>query len=419
MAVGPTDPQLALKITPPRIPRTVLERARLGSALPELADKAVIALHAPAGSGKTSLLAQWRKEALQTGAVVAWLTLDGLDTDDRFVRGLAAAMRSASGRPNFGQACTRAADLGGGLFEGITEWLAEIADLSIETVLILDDVHALPQSTLDSSLAYLLLNAPSNLRVVLSSRKPLALPVADLPARGRFVDLGARELLFDQAETIALLQARFGSRIDLDSCVRLHELTEGWPLGLQLAIATIERSPDLQRGDRSVFGEFRRRPPAFRAEPRRPPAARRGRVPRAGVLASTHCAPHSARPSPATRCSAEQLAQLCELTPVFGEGVDSDWTRIHPLARDFLQARFAQLPEAEQRECRIRAAQWLDEHGQSEEAARQLFAAGRVDAAYGLIERSLHGVLLKGQVSPRHRLARPPARRRRSTAAPA
>ena len=100
MAVGPTDPQLALKITPPRIPRTVLERARLGSTMPELADKAVIALHAAGGSGKTSLLAQWRKEALQTGAVVAWLTLDGLDTDDRFVRGLAAAMRSASGRPS-------------------------------------------------------------------------------------------------------------------------------------------------------------------------------------------------------------------------------------------------------------------------------------------------------------------------------
>ena len=152
MAIGPTDPQLALKITPPRIPRTVLERVRLASALPELADKAVIALHAPGGSGKTSLLAQWRKEALQTGAVVAWLTLDGLDTDDRFVRGLAAAMRSACGRPNFGQACTRAADMGGSLFEGITEWLAEIADLSIETVLILDDVHALPRSTLESSL---------------------------------------------------------------------------------------------------------------------------------------------------------------------------------------------------------------------------------------------------------------------------
>lgn len=396
MAVGPTDPQLALKITPPRIPRTVLERARLGSTTPELADKAVIALHAAAGSGKTSLLAQWRKEALQTGAVVAWLTLDGFDTDDRFVRGLAAAMRSASGRLHFGQACTRAADLGGGLFEGITEWLAEVADLSVETLLILDDVHAMPQSTLDS-LAYLLLNAPSNLRVVLASRKPLALPVAGLPARGRFVDLGSRELLFDQAETIALLQARFGSRIDLDACVRLHELFEGWPLGLQLAIATIERSPNLQEAIAAfsvASGDVHRHFVQSLVDHLPPAAAFLVRVSCVEALCPALCEAITGDPR-----SVEQLARLCELTPVFGEGVDSDWTRIHPLAREFLQARFAQLPEADRRDCRMRAAQWLDEHGQSEEAARQMFEAGRVDEAYGLIERCLHGVLLKGQVS--------------------
>jgi len=99
MAVGPTDPQLVLKVTPPRIPRTVLERPRLSSTRPELADKAVIALQATAGSGKTSLLAQWRKEALQAGAVVAWLTLDDRDNDSRLALGLAAAMWASSGRP--------------------------------------------------------------------------------------------------------------------------------------------------------------------------------------------------------------------------------------------------------------------------------------------------------------------------------
>ena len=259
-------------------------------------------------------------------------------------------------------------------------------------------MHALPQSTLDSSLAYLLLNAPSNLRVVLASRKTLVLPVAELPARGRFVDLGSHELLFDQAETIALLHARFGSRIDLDSCVRLHELTEGWPLGLQLAIATIERSPDLNEAIAAfsvTSGDVHRHfvqslvdhlPPAA--------AAFLVRVSCVDALCPTLCEAITGDPR-----SVEQLAQLCELTPIFGEGVDSDWTRIHPLAREFLRARFAQLPEAERRDCHSRAAQWLDEHGQSEEAARQLFEAGRVDEAYGLIERCLHGVLLKGQVS--------------------
>ena len=100
---GGGDPQLLLKITPPRIPRTVLERGRLSSQRVEFADKSVVAIQATAGSGKTSLLAQWRKEALQTGAVVAWLTLDSLDDDGRFIAALTHAMRASSGRSNFGQ----------------------------------------------------------------------------------------------------------------------------------------------------------------------------------------------------------------------------------------------------------------------------------------------------------------------------
>ena len=47
-----------------------VERARLSSLRPEFADKSVILLQTATGSGKTSLLAQWRKEALQTGAML-------------------------------------------------------------------------------------------------------------------------------------------------------------------------------------------------------------------------------------------------------------------------------------------------------------------------------------------------------------
>ena len=110
MALGATDPQLVLKTTPPRIPKTVLERTRLGSGLAEFAEKSVITLQAAAGSGKTSLLAQWRKEALVAGAIVAWLTLDDGDNDSQLARGLTVAMRASSGRPGFGQECLRAAE---------------------------------------------------------------------------------------------------------------------------------------------------------------------------------------------------------------------------------------------------------------------------------------------------------------------
>jgi LuxR family maltose regulon positive regulatory protein len=394
----PPEPQLALKVTPPRIPRTVLERPRLSSVRPEFADKAVMAVQAAAGFGKTSLLAQWRKEALQEGAVVAWLTLDGRDTDNRLVAGLAAAMRAGSGRPNFGQACLGAAGLDGGSLEGLTQWLAEVADLAAETVLILDEVHALPDATLQQSLAYLLLNAPSNLRIILASRRPVPLPVADLPARGHFVELTAGDLRFDLAETVTLLQKRFGRKIAVDSCVRLHELTEGWPLGLQLAVSTIERSPDLQQaiaGFSTRTGDLHRYFVESLVD-HLPPAAAQFLVRVSFVDAVS---PALCEAITQQQDCAGTLAQLRELTPIFSEGVEGDWLRIHPLAREFLAARFAQLPESERREYHARAARWLDAHGQCEEAARQMLDAGLVDEAYRVIARALHDVLVRGQVS--------------------
>ena len=398
MTVAPENSQFVLKVTPPRVPRTLLERPRLSSLRPEFADKSVVALQAAAGSGKTSLLAQWRKEALQSGALVAWLTLDGRDSDSRLVFGLTTAMRAASGRPGFGQACLRAAGSGEGSLEAITEWLAEVADLAAETVLFLDDVHALPEATLGSSVAYLLLNSPANLRIVLASRRPVALPISDLPARGRFAELGAADLRFELAETVALLQARFGRRIELDSCVRLHELTEGWALGLQLAVATIERSADLQEAIAAFSvrsGDLHRYFVECLVD-HLPPAAAEFlvRVSFVDALSPALCEAITGQ----QRC-VELLAQLRASTPIFSDGVDSDWSRIHPLAREFLTVRFAALPESERREFHARAACWLEQHGQQEEAARQMLKAGLTDKAFELVERSLHDILLAGHVS--------------------
>lgn len=399
MAIGPTDPQLILKTTPPRIARTVLERPRLSSTRTEWADKSVIVLHAASGYGKTSVLAQWRKEALRAGCVVAWLTLDARDTESRFVQGLAAAVRAGSGQAGFGQACTQALGSGDASLEGLTVWLAEVAELAAETLLILDEVHALPESVAKSSLAYLLLNAPANLRVVLASRRPLALPLADLPSRGHFAELTTADLSFDPEETVALLRARFGQRLDLDSCVRLHELVRGWPLGLQLAVSTIERSRNYSDAVAQLSvdsGDLHR----YFVESLVDHLSSR----ESGFLVRVSCAdalsPGLCEAITGDAQAGELLIRLRERTPIVTEGVDSEWSRIHPLAHEFLKSRFAQLPDAERRECHARAAGWLEAHEQLEAAARQWLSAGRPDDAYRLVERCLHDVLLSGRISP-------------------
>ncbi len=395
---GGGDPQLLLKFTPPRIPRTVLERVRLSSQRPEFADKSVVAIQATAGSGKTSLLAQWRKEALQTGAVVTWLTLDSLDDDGRLVVALTQAMRASSGRPTFGQSWTWETQSEPGPLAALTAWLAEVAEMAVETLLILDDLHALPEATLNSSLLYLLLNAPANLKIVTASRKAIALPMAELLSRGRFATILDQDLRFDLDETIVLLRARFGQRITMDSCVRLYDLTEGWPLGVQLAVSSIERSADIQEaiaGFSVKASDMQRYFVDCLVDHLPAPMAQfLVRVSFVDDLSPGLCLAITG-----DAASGDMLKKLCELTPIFIEGLASDWMHIHPLAREFLMERFEKLPESQKCDLHARAGHWFEQHRLFEAAARHMLKAGLDEQAYDLVERCLHAVVANGNVS--------------------
>ena len=95
---------LVLKATPPRIPRDLLVRPRLLLGAGRFRNVPAILVQAPAGYGKTSLFAQWRRESLGEGAVVTWLTASSEDDPRRLLQSLIVAFRTAACRPTFGDA---------------------------------------------------------------------------------------------------------------------------------------------------------------------------------------------------------------------------------------------------------------------------------------------------------------------------
>jgi len=393
-----TDPQLTLKATPPRVPKSLLTRSRLSSNAPELADKSVIVIQAPAGFGKTSLMSQWRREALRNGAVAAWLTLDERDDGTRFAHGLAVAMRMASGKTSFGQTYAHTIGYGEDGLETLTNWLAEVAHMAVEVELILDDVQALPKSTLDTSLVYLFNNAPANLKVFLGTRKQIEMQMADILAHGQFASLDADVLRFTLEETISVMTARFGSRADSDICVRMHDMTEGWPLGLQLAIATIEKSLSLSdaiTGFSVRSGNIQRY--FVECLVNRLPSSLAKFLIRVSCVDVLH--PDLCQAITGRIDSADMLQRLQDLTPIFLGGVDSDWLRIHSLARDFLKDRFEALPGDERRDAHERAARWLAERQMFEAAARQALQAGHDQLAYEFVTHCLYDLVIAGQVA--------------------
>ena len=235
--------RIVLKTTPPRAHRMAIVRPRLTKLWDEVRERAFIEVCAPGGFGKSTLLVQWRRLWLERGALVTWATLDPQDSPIRFARVLARAMRVASGRTAFDRIALEYPDDPERALDALTAVLSEIASLATPTVIMLDDGEQLPEETARSALSYLLINAPANLTVILGTRQSPALPTIELAAHGDSARVTVDDLRLDLDDSIALLRKRFGKRLELDDCVRLHEMTEGWPIGLQLAAAAIERAP--------------------------------------------------------------------------------------------------------------------------------------------------------------------------------
>ena len=393
-----SEPELILKATPPRMPRSALERERLAQFWADVRERTAIAIVAPAGFGKTTLMSQWRRRWLEQGALVAWLSVDDQDEPTRFTLALLHALRVASGRSSFeeyGAQCLADADNG---IAAMTGLLAEIAYIGMDTVLIIDEAERLPEATVEVSLAYLLCNAPANLHVLIGSRVPVALRSWELAAKGNYAALKVEDLRLRLDESTAILTRRFGTRLGLDDCARLHEVTEGWPIGLQLAAAAVEREPDPTAAIRSLSARngdiahyfieslFSRLPTALADFLVRIAMLERMNIELCEAVTGSLLA-------------ADYLEQLMLETPILIGGEMQDWLRMHPLARDFLLSRFEQLSLEEQEILQCRAYHWFARRNRFHEAACHALAAGDQPAAHSHAARALWTLGTQGRLA--------------------
>jgi LuxR family maltose regulon positive regulatory protein len=392
---GGAAPDLILKVTPPRVPRDLFIRSRLKADDAQFNDRPVTVVQAPSGFGKTSLIAQWRREHLAHGAVVAWVSAQEQDNPQRLVQSIALAVRVASGRPTFGHTLLEGAAPGG--LDSVTTWLAEVAQSALDVVLIVDGAERLPEQSRDA-LIYLLHNTPANLRTVVSARSDCDLGVTDLVTYGQCAAVGTETLRFRIEETIALVRIRFGNRVDTDTSARLHELTEGWPLGLQLALAAIARGAD----PRATINAMSARAGALHDDFVDVLVSNLDADDAAfltGITVVDNLHPDLCRALTGDADAPDRLARLARETPILVAAEGSDWLRMHALARDALRARFNGLPPDERVSLHARASGWLADQGMLEDAARHALAAGQLETACDLAERCLYeGVMRQGHL---------------------
>ena len=225
----------------------LVPRPRLVEQLNEGLERALILVCAPAGFGKTALLADWS----QTGRwAPAWISLDAGDNDPaRFWRHAIAALdRVQPGvaeltGPLFGPPAPPS-------FEGpVAALVNELAARpgSDEVVLVLDDYHVIDSWAVHKSVTFLLEHLPPRVHLVLSSRADPPLALARLRGRRQLAELRAADLRFTIDEAAALLRDAVGSDLPLpDTTVAtLTDRTEGWAAGLQLAALSLRGRPDV------------------------------------------------------------------------------------------------------------------------------------------------------------------------------
>ena len=396
MPAANVDPGLVLKVTPPRSRRASAPEAWLTRNSNRLCDAAVGVLRAPGGFGKTTLLAHLRRRLLAHGCDVGWLLVDARDGAARLVEGMVVSLRAATGNPEFGMGASQAARVPGGEIDALTALLADVALHGRPVALLLDGAQDLPPATAGVMLPYLLHNEPHNLQIAIATRRALPVPMLELEARGDLATLSAKELRLRLPETIAFLRERLGSDADADTCARVHEATDGWPILVQLAASVIETDPtmakrELARGPRDL-GRYFRESALARLAPHEAEF----------VVACSHLEtmhPDLCRAVTGNPDSAALLDHLHHATPILAASENEPWARMHPLARAAFEPRFAALPAGERAALHWRAAQWLREHGDAEAAARHALAAGRDDVAHEWIGTQMYSLALSGHLA--------------------
>lgn len=385
-----SDSEIILKTTPPRLPSAAMERERLVALWDGISDRTAIQLVAPAGFGKTTVLLQWRRRWLERGAVVAWVSCDAEDDPARFIAALCRSVHSAS------------SDLGPGSpgsgIAALTDLLSEVAQRGAQTVVVIDEAERLPAATVRTCVQYLLLNAPANLSVAIASRLALPLRVAELAAKGNLATLTTDDLRLRFEESLSILEKNLGARLNLDERALLHETTEGWPIGLQLAIAMAGHDTDpaaavhllsARRGHlQGYFVE------SLLSRLSGPTVALLTRVAILDDINAELCELMSG-----VADGDMQLQQIIAETPIVILGDQADWIRLHPLARDFLLSRFELLPQQEQSELHARVSHWYARNERFHEAARHALAAGDEPLAQAYALRSLWTLGTQGQIA--------------------
>ncbi|MBN2047480.1 MAG: tetratricopeptide repeat protein [Anaerolineaceae bacterium] len=357
---------------------------------------------APAGYGKTSLMADWL-ERLPEEIASVWFSLDGGDNDPiRFLIYLNAALSTADAP----------VDASGGdpirsLLQSpqpppaetvLTLLINRAAEAALPMVLAIDDYHLIQSPLIHRQLQYLLDHLPPCLHVVLLTREDPLLPVARWRTRGELLEIRQADLRLTNEEIETFLCERMELNLGSGDLAALERRTEGWIAGLQLAALSMREKEDLPGFIQSFTGSSRYILDYLIEEVfnQQPPDMQDFLI-KTSILEQLS---GSLCDFVVERSGSQTMLEWLEHANLFIVPLDQtrEWYRYHRLFAELLRNRLNMLMPTAEQGLHTRASHWFEKQGLMPEAIRHALAIRDWELASRLIGQSADEELTNGEL---------------------
>ncbi len=351
---------LQTKLYMPRVRPFLIPRPHLIKKLNRGLQRKLTLISAPAGFGKTTLLANWLSDVDRPSV---WVSLDEDDNDlVQFFTYAAAAVQQVKGVGNKIQGVLQSPQPAP-LKSLATALINDCTTVTTPFILALDDYHMITETAVHEAVTFLLDNLPPQLHLVITSRTDPLLPLPRLRAHGQMTELRTGDLRFTAEETAAFIQQFMGLNLTVKQVVALETRTEGWIAGLQMAALSIQGMSraaeittfiaDFTGSNRYIFDYL-----TDEVLAQRPPETKSFLLQTAVLdrFNADLCTAVTGNPN------SQSILHTLESANLFLFPLDNNrqWYRYHPLFVDLLQHRLLQRPKQERDKLHRRAANWFE-----------------------------------------------------------
>lgn len=376
--------RLMTKLYLPPARQTLVQRPVLLDQLKDGLRGKLTLVSAPAGFGKTSLVAAWRKDC---ETPLAWVSLDEEDNEPlRFLDYVIGALQMVDNELGDQTAELLHRSNTPPLKVVLTSLLNEINAYDKEFVMAFDDYHVIHEHGIHDALSYLIERLAPHAHALIATRSDPPFPLGRLRARGELKELRASDLRFDTAEAATFLNEVMNLELTPADVSALEDRTEGWIAGLQLSALTLQNRTNRSELVKEFAGDNRFVLDYLLEEVLNCQTEQvQDFLLRTSILARLNgslCDVLTGDQSGHAMLEQLERANLF-LVRLDGRG---EWFRYHHLFADLLRLKLKQKQPGAMRELQIKASQWFEQNGLADEAINYALAAQDWDRALNLIE---------------------------------